>query len=83
MVIEILLFKGIDIYSGERVIYFLIGHFEKGRADFSRKIINDHTIFLIINAKFGKKKIKTKPYQNILQYLSNDFLNFLIEHKLK
>ena len=30
-----------------------------------------------------EKKIKTKPYQNILQYLSNDFLNFLIEHKLK
>ena len=30
-----------------------------------------------------EKKIKTIPYQNILQYLSNDFLNFLIEHKLK
>ena len=30
-----------------------------------------------------EKKIKTKPYQNILQYLSNGSLIFLIEHKLK
>ena len=29
------------------------------------------------------KKIKTKLYQKILQYLSNSFQNFLIEHKLK
>ena len=31
--------------------------------------------FFIINAKFGKKN-KTKPYQNILQYLSNGFFKF-------
>ena len=30
-----------------------------------------------------EKKFKTKLYQNILQYLSNGFQNFLIEHKLK
>ena len=30
-----------------------------------------------------EKKIKTIHYQNLLQYLSNDFKNFLIEHKLK
>ena len=30
-----------------------------------------------------EKKNKTKPYQNIPQYLSNVFFNFLIEHKLK
>ena len=47
--IEFLLFKGIDIYSGEGVIQFLVGHFEKGSSDFSRKIINDL-----------KKKIKKK-----------------------
>ena len=40
--IEFLLFNGIDIYSGEGVIYF-----EKGSSDFSRKIINDHTIFFL------------------------------------
>ena len=66
-VIEVLIFKEIDIYSGEGVIPFLVGHFEKGSSDFSRKIINDHTIFFIINVYFGKK-IKTKLYQNILQY---------------
>ena len=44
-VIKVLLFKGVDIYSGEGVIYFLVGHFEKESSDFSRKIINDHTIF--------------------------------------
>ena len=70
--IEVLIFKGIDIYSGEGVILFLVGHFEKGSSDFSRKIINDHTIFFIINVNFGKK-FKTKLYQNILQYLSNGF----------
>ena len=71
-VIEVLIFKEIDIYSGEGVIYFLVRHFEKGSSDFSRKIINDHTICFIINVNFGKK-IKTKLYQNILQYLSNGF----------
>ena len=30
-----------------------------------------------------KKKFEAKLYQNILQYLSNGFQNFLIEHKLK
>ena len=54
-VIEVLLFKGIDIYSGEGVTEFLVGHFEKGSTDFSRKIINDHTIFFIINVTSGKK----------------------------
>ena len=29
-----LLFKGIDIFSGEGVIKFLVGHFEKGSSDF-------------------------------------------------
>ena len=71
-VIEVLIFREIDIYSGEGVIQFLVGHFEKGSSDFSRKIINDHTIFFIINVNFGKK-IKIKLYQNILQYLSNGF----------
>ena len=70
--IEVLIFKEIDIYSGKGVIQFLVGHFEKGSSDFSRKIINDHTIFFIINVNFGKK-IKSKLYQNILQYLSNGF----------
>ena len=50
----------------------LVGHFEKGSSDFSRKLINDYTIFFMANVKFGKK-IKTKVYQNILQYLSNGF----------
>ena len=47
-VIELLLNKGIDIYSGEGVINFLVGHFEKGSSDYSRKIINDHTIFVLL-----------------------------------
>ena len=48
-------------FQGDRHLFrwgsnvILVGHFEKGSADFSRKIINDHTIFLIINAKFRKK----------------------------
>ena len=54
-VIEVLLFKGIDNYSGEGVIEFFVGHFENGSSDVSRKIINDHTIFFIINVNFGKK----------------------------
>ena len=29
------------------------------------------------------EKFKKKLYQNILQYLSNDLQNFLIEHKFK
>ena len=68
-VIEVLIFKEIDIYSGEGVIKFLVGHFEKGSSDFSRKIMNDHTIFFIINVNF-EKKIKTnfiKTYCNICQ----------------
>ena len=69
-VIKDLPFKGIDIYSGEGLILFLVGHFEKGNSGFSSKIINDHTIFFITNVNF-RKKIKAKLYQNILQYFSN------------
>ena len=60
-IIKVLLIKGIDTYSGEGVIYFLVGHFEKGSSDFSRKIINDHTIFFITNVNFGKQ-FKSKVY---------------------
>ena len=81
-VIEVPLFKGLTFFSGGGVIRFLVGHFEKGSSDFSRIIINDYTIFFIINVTFGKK-VKSKLYQNILQYLSNSFQNFLIEHKWK
>ena len=80
--IEVPLFKGLTFFSGGGVIYFLVGHFEKGSSDFSRIIINDYTIFFTINVTFGKK-FKTKLYQNILQYLSNGFQIYLIEHKLK
>ena len=74
-VIEILLFKGIDIYSCDGVILFLVGHFEKKSSDFSRKIINDHTIFFIINAKFGKKLKQNliKTYCNTCQMVFKFF----------
>ena len=73
VVIEVLLFIGIDIYSGEGV--FLIGHIEKGSSDFSRKIVNDHTIFFIINAKFGKKLKENliKTYCNTCQMILKFF----------
>ena len=71
-VIKVLLLKGIDIYLGEGVILFLERHLEKGSSNFSRQITNDHTTFFITNINFGKK-IKTKLYQNILQYLLNGF----------
>ena len=56
-VIEVPLFKGIDIFFrwGSNII--LVGHFEKGSSDFSRIIINDYTI--LKNVTFGKKR-KTK-----------------------
>ena len=75
-VIEVLIFKEIDIYSGEGVIEFLVGHFEKGSSDFSRKIINDNIIFFIINVNFGKK-IKTKLYQQHIAIFVKWFLKFL------
>ena len=67
--IEVFIFKGIDIYSGEGVILFLVGHFEKGSSDFSRKIINDHTIFFIIKLILEKKLKQNfiKTYCNICQ----------------
>ena len=71
-VTQVPLFKRNDIFSGGGVTQFLVGHYEKRISDFSRIIINNYTIFFIINVTFGKKN-KTKLYQNILPYLSNGF----------
>ena len=53
--IEVLLFRGLTFIWVGRVIQFLVEHLEKKSSYFSRKIINDHTKFFIVNVKFGKK----------------------------